>query len=1527
MENGGLEPDLSEATVPTPIAQLHQDLSDIASRIVDGEVTITWPFSIVTKSIAFKLAEHDFLLRRNKGQVRVEFHGAAGKAVAATGIGGGDKVRLSLAGVEWTEGASASTRPDTLQWQMNFSNKLRMRVCRADSQDEETISVNTSESIDDDPPLIELAAPSVSEPGHSIPIPPDTPPKPAIYPRDGLEVPLTGKRQVSEAFDADEYASPAFLKRARISYGSLFEGGFDIFNEHDDDVPSKKREQKRPRFSMNANWKYTSRTPSPEPEHSPEVEPEPLLVTNGAQDVPMETPSRLPVASEGKQYESMEATVSPVPSKTTETGVVSSQRASTPISPCIPRTAPQEEPQDHTKQNTKFSGDTESSPKLAEVDAQSELEKNSLEPDSLTGNDPLKPHDIMDQFLHDAIDPALNDEAAGAADLVLENDAGRFLEDHEIQFAPMPTYAESQPPIASFSHLSNGEPHGNRSFSTFPTQSDDWLPMSSAPIYPPIPAPNSLNNPVEIIDSSSSDGEQSQDEGDVEYEGEEDQLRESSPRSVDEDSDRSHVEDSEQEALQRGREDFQMDDNESEEGADVAGEDYDLRNYDVAQDDDSGGSESEEEGLHAPTEARNLIDVADEESSHFVNEHVSLNNGEIGGLARAAGLVPLNAPADFESESESDEDEDEEEEEEEQEQEQQEYYEREEGNAHGYEEEEYYEDGEEEYLEEEEEYEEEADNSTPPPQQAPVFIDLMSDSDDEDEIDHQEFQKEEPEAKGSEDAHEPDTPAIPTHQQEVLVKSDESQEPNLAFTQGPTEEEDPVNVDASEQPIPTHPDQSNASVTEDSVLTVPETLANTGKQSQAQSSPSAAKDSYPYGSFIQYEESQETATISIGQTQTQTVVGLGEQRPELQLDEYEVQITESQAIESKKMRTEISSPSFEDAISREKDGSNQAMSGVNMDVPPSVDNEEPISTIDMEQTSTASTSAPPETSDLPPTEPTQCSPVPSSKPSGHSTTDENMGESISEAYPLTTEQTSAKLGESDSGEITTSIAAVPSGQPPILDLPAVSVTSVDGKELSIDGAGDDTTMKETSLMVDETNHSDSLQQTDLVQDEIEVKDGLVSPPPTEVSQQVKPADEVAQPDAATMGVEEVIYVEGVEGNTTPHKSQPNDAMDIDQTDDEDAHDAEYSFAAEQQIISESQEYQDNSMTDTLKSEVDAGTSVPSEPVEKEKKAAAKPEQDMLITVQSLRSRGHRKSLSSDSTSTRSQDPSILLAKANTGAAEPNPRRKHKTPPVIHTGRITRSQVEAGVGQTAGSPHTPTRSTRHAGTPETPHGSQTSGGVTRKGRSKSPASTSELLKTPSVAGSSAAAAAADGEPISEFKLRLLRDLRTNLGDFTPLKSLRNLATRTTDILAIATTTPPQPSRPKNGPRDYMVELILTDPSCGPSTVVVAHFFRPHQASLPTVHAGDVVLLRRFQVVSVRKRGFGIRTSDASAWAVFEKGDEEMIPQIKGPPVELSDAEVSYAEGLRRWWALLDDKVKAKIEKATEKTVQLATSDEK
>lgn len=79
--------------------------------------------------------------------------------------------------------------------------------------------------------------------------------------------------------------------------------------------------------------------------------------------------------------------------------------------------------------------------------------------------------------------------------------------------------------------------------------------------------------------------------------------------------------------------------------------------------------------------------------------------------------------------------------------------------------------------------------------------------------------------------------------------------------------------------------------------------------------------------------------------------------------------------------------------------------------------------------------------------------------------------------------------------------------------------------------------------------------------------------------------------------------------------------------------------------------------------------------------------------------------------------------------------------------------------------------------------------------------------------------------------------------------------------------------------------------------------------------------------MKNRGFGVRTGDSSAWAVFEKGDAEMLPQIKGPPVELSDEEAKYAEGLRRWWNALDEKSMDKIDKVSRKIIDAASKEHK
>jgi hypothetical protein len=114
---------------PTPIALLNPALDNQSSRVVHGEVTLTWPYNSIKNTVAFLLAEPDVRLRRVKGQVRVELHGAAAKAVAECGLGGGDDVTLSLNGAEWAKDDSPRRIPGArLDWQLQFTGKLVLQV-------------------------------------------------------------------------------------------------------------------------------------------------------------------------------------------------------------------------------------------------------------------------------------------------------------------------------------------------------------------------------------------------------------------------------------------------------------------------------------------------------------------------------------------------------------------------------------------------------------------------------------------------------------------------------------------------------------------------------------------------------------------------------------------------------------------------------------------------------------------------------------------------------------------------------------------------------------------------------------------------------------------------------------------------------------------------------------------------------------------------------------------------------------------------------------------------------------------------------------------------------------------------------------------------------------------------------------------------------------------------------------------------------------------------------------------------------
>lgn len=113
----------------TPIAQLTPDLADPATRKVYGEVTVTWPYSALTKRFAFILAEPDFRLRRDKGLVRIQLNGPSAENVGKWELGSGDEVMVALDGVEWAKDDEPARPPGSrLEWQLKYAGKLVLKV-------------------------------------------------------------------------------------------------------------------------------------------------------------------------------------------------------------------------------------------------------------------------------------------------------------------------------------------------------------------------------------------------------------------------------------------------------------------------------------------------------------------------------------------------------------------------------------------------------------------------------------------------------------------------------------------------------------------------------------------------------------------------------------------------------------------------------------------------------------------------------------------------------------------------------------------------------------------------------------------------------------------------------------------------------------------------------------------------------------------------------------------------------------------------------------------------------------------------------------------------------------------------------------------------------------------------------------------------------------------------------------------------------------------------------------------------------
>ncbi|QSZ32875.1 hypothetical protein DSL72_002456 [Monilinia vaccinii-corymbosi] len=250
-----------ESTTHIPIAQLTPLLPTPASRSVKAVVTLTWPYSSRTGSVAFLLAEPDFRLRRTRGQVRVQFSGSSANIIAKSAISSGDEVVLCLDGVEYIEAEATNATPGRgVEFELKFTERLLLQFRSEESQHVKLINIDHP-----DPEPISTPAPVPTaeiETESQIPEIPATP------------VPFS--RRVTPQ-NLEEYLSPVFLKRERTSYGSIFAEGYDPFEVEDGSVRGKGRKRTR----LSTSWRFTSRSPSPGPEVE---EPVASPLENGIQE-------------------------------------------------------------------------------------------------------------------------------------------------------------------------------------------------------------------------------------------------------------------------------------------------------------------------------------------------------------------------------------------------------------------------------------------------------------------------------------------------------------------------------------------------------------------------------------------------------------------------------------------------------------------------------------------------------------------------------------------------------------------------------------------------------------------------------------------------------------------------------------------------------------------------------------------------------------------------------------------------------------------------------------------------------------------------------------------------------------------------------------------------------------------------------------------------------------------------------------------------------------------------------------------
>ncbi|KAL2023844.1 hypothetical protein VTK56DRAFT_1111 [Thermocarpiscus australiensis] len=1597
----------------TPIAQLNPDLPDQASRVVRGEVTVTWPYNSVTKTVAFLLAEPDVRLRRAKGQIRMELHGPSAKAVSECGIGAGDELLFSLDGVAWARDVSPGRIPGArLDWQLEFNERLVLQVKFGESGDVKHVNIDRPADEPADP-VLEARSPATPEPEPILP-----------------EV-QSVVHKISD-IPATEYPSPAFVKRARLSYGALFEGGFDIFEE-DGGVKGKGR--KRTRFGRDSSaWRYSSQSPSPEPvspirdameednlEHAPsQPSAKPHMMDEGCQTVEVEM-----VQATTGPVDAVDATVlrrEPAPaspearvSVPLEGSAISSQEDQVPIPQdrdVSATSAPQEEP----------------APVDQKEQASASRAKSSLTPQPMSA-EPLREQPVRDQRIEIAtsteapsakkaepfsttlfgtskpLDSNFSMFGTGAPAQVESSlsiaDRVRFGFSHTPQTTLSPVAPHEEPvsePVDDRheaypeSYLDDSPATAKYAAATNYLNAADEQAEIAVPGQDAIPAPptterfgqgqweistqsphynqvegghfgtDALNEGTRVSAEETSalhanemapekvpDGFASYGPAEVP-----DRYRRGSP----------HHEGS------QGGEDLAENDDEisgdevgvdEEEDEDAAydelayGErieegDYDRRTYDIPDDDDEGLSEEEDEAE--------------------LEEEGRYGNGEI---------------YDEDGEGEEWDEEDEEEE-----------YDGSEEDGYG-------------DVYDTRYYEPQPSRKLGPlaPPKEKVVISLLSDSEDEDEpvpvpsklmvanqAPSQHLQEEPASSKpratpGVSRTAQTDAADLNSRNEEIsgriigqthvvdfaahskaggtrqtevpAAKIDTDTEASLPASQvtGSFEVSNAEDFSGTDQPEPAPSEASSEglfvsqprveyldaegelaenSSSYESEGVYEDTEGETEGSSDGEERISARVS--PEGELMSVEEVEQDEGSSPQSMEMQgadgSLAGSDDVSFASQVDADEVLPEEDEDMSEEKVAPKSQQPVVSVHSESEIEDVGNASEDVDM-IEEGVDAEEDV---DMIEAASVHTETGPQ-EHLPLEEGTKETPGAAAYVEVTEVATEVVSEAVSTAGPVGGTFDGARSTPEREAH-TPSSAAVNrelATTEPVQETPAGMPTTEPLTPIQSQLADD---IKPQGQRMEHQCES-GLQGHELIGQE------QFSPP---ISQSRSDAEFQAQQEQngpeepklqsatenAPASLPEAEHEIGkclaasdeIVNNTELARSPDMDGVTLDKAADTREGEAivpNSSIPVQLPAVADMDGAASEDLSVVLSSSqaggVDHGDRAADEMDEREK--AQQPsslahevlEEEMMIQEQLSQELQRFPEVDTTHAQTRLQSPSpdlsVTLARQAVASRRSRkvPEPKKAPEPLRTSPRLTRARSS---------------SQQTNAIPEQEEDSSVS-----LARAALASPSKQQRSVADVDGDSCTTSTTTSTTTAALKSELTKRLRTELPECVPLKSLRVHVEKCPNVVAIVTTRPPAPpTRAKGGPREYFLSFHVTDPSTAPGQVVEVQLYRPHKESLPVVKPGDAVLLQRFQVKALSKKGFGLRSQAESAWAVFEEGerageehvvddkDEEEVavgpPQIRGPPVEDYQGYVAYVGLLRRWFRSLDAAAREKLGRA-------------